>query len=100
MVACFCNLKGYTDISNVVSGKNIKYKYTDIRTNKVKNITICKDYERAMKDSLLYGKIICTKSIVVANLIIRYVIIYIIKKVGFKTNQGMYLHITRAVFHA
>jgi hypothetical protein len=100
MVSCFCNAKGYTNIYNAVVGKDVKYKYTDPETGKVEHLPICRNYEKAMKDSLWYGKIICTKSIVIINIIIRITIIYVMKKVGYKTNQDMFLSITRAVFLA
>jgi hypothetical protein len=100
MVSCFCNSKGYSNIYSAVAGKDVKYKYTDPDTKVVEHIPICRNYERAVQDSLLYGKIICTKSIVIINLIIRFTIIYVMKKVGYKTNQDMFMKITQAVFLA
>ena len=99
MVACFCHSKGYSDIYNVVVGKKILYKYKE-PSGKVLHLPICSKFKEAAQDSVLYGKLICTKTIVVLNIIIRFAIIYAIKKVGYKTNADMYMSIFRSVFLA
>jgi len=96
MVSCFCNSKGY---SNIFVGKDILYKYTDPK-GVVEHLPMCKNYEEAQENSLIFGKILCTKSIVILNLVIRFVVINISKNIGYKTNQDMFKSVTEKVFIA
>ena len=99
MVSCFCNAQGYTNLGTAFIDKDHHYNYTE-PSGKVNSIPTCKSYKEATRNSMVYGKLICTKSIVIINLIIRFVVIQVSEEVGYKTNQDMLLGITRVVFIA